>query len=185
MGVYEQNKYPFLAEEVKFLEARLANDLPTLGICLGAQMIAAALGASVYKGRAGKEIGWAPLELSIAGETHPVRYLGGEKTSMFHWHGDTFQLPHNTTLLASSMAYKNQIFAVGNALALQCHPEVTRPQLDKWLAHETDEVEESILCKDIKRIHEQTEKNIGILNAQTRMMMDEWLSSVGLKQAND
>lgn len=181
MGVYEQDKYPFLAGEVQFLKARLAKDLPVLGICLGAQIIAAALGASVYKGRAGKEIGWAPLELSISGEIHPVRHLGGERTSMFHWHGDTFQLPRNAVLLASSMAYENQIFAVGNTLALQCHPEVTGPQLDKWLAHEVKEVEESILCKDINRIREQTDKNIGILNTQTRMMMDEWLSCVGLK----
>jgi GMP synthase (glutamine-hydrolysing) len=181
MGVYELDKYPFLEGEIKFLKTRLERDLPVLGICLGSQLIAAALGGSVYQGRAGKEIGWAPLELSIAGENHPVRHLSGEKTNMFHWHGDTFQLPQSATLLASSMAYENQIYAVGNALALQCHPEVTAPQLEKWLAHEMSEVGESILCKDIERIREQTEKHVKILNAQTRLMMNEWLQSVGLK----
>jgi GMP synthase (glutamine-hydrolysing) len=180
MGVYEQDKYPYLAHEIEFIKTRMASDLPTLGICLGSQLIACAMGQKIFKGRRGKEIGWASLELSGAGENHSVRHLHGAQTQMFHWHGDTYQIPEKGTLLASSAAYKSQAFTAGRTLALQFHPEVSAGQLDKWLEEDMAELQESILCKNIEIVRAQTEKNVKILNRQARLMMDEWLSSVGL-----
>src|SRR5438128_11312748 len=87
IGAYEEASYPFLGDELALLECRLKADRPTLGICLGAQLIARALGSRVYPTGA-KEIGWSPLELSAAGRTGVLRHLDG--LDVLHWHGDTF-----------------------------------------------------------------------------------------------
>jgi GMP synthase (glutamine-hydrolysing) len=132
IGVYQDNEYPFIKTEINLLEERLKLDLPTLGICLGSQLMARALGQKVYPNHS-KEIGWSPLTLTQEGERSCIHYLGSEHTSMFHWHGDTFDLPSGASLLASTAICKNQIFSFGrNALAFQCHPEVTAHQLEKW-----------------------------------------------------
>lgn len=122
IGANDAVDYPFLRHELALLERRLAADLPTLGICLGAQPIAQALGGAVYPGQA-KEIGWQPLELTAAGRASPLRHLDAVPTSMLHWHGDTFDLPPGATLLASTPTprCRRQAFAWGQAtLALQC-----------------------------------------------------------------
>src|SRR6201999_289627 len=90
IGAYEEDRYPFLTAELTLIGARLKAGRPTLGICLGAQLMARALGADVRPG-AGKEIGWAPLVLSEAGRAGPLRHLGNEP--VLHWHGDIFHLP--------------------------------------------------------------------------------------------
>ncbi len=97
IGAYEDDAYPFLADELRLLERRLAAGRPLLGICLGAQLIARALGASVYPG-AVKEIGWSPVRLTDAGESSCLRHLG-RGISVLHWHGDTFDLPAGATRL--------------------------------------------------------------------------------------
>jgi GMP synthase (glutamine-hydrolysing) len=133
IGAYEENLYPFLGAELHLLESRLAAGLPTLGICLGAQLMARALGARVYPGPA-REIGWSPLSLSKAGRASPLAHLAGDLTSMLHWHGDTFDLPDGARLLASTELCPHQAFAWGErALALQCHPEARSAQLERWL----------------------------------------------------
>lgn len=90
IGVYETEAYPFLAAEVAALRQRMQARRPTLGICLGSQIMAQALGGRVYPGPQ-KEIGWGELVLSEAGQGSPLRHLRG--TSVLHWHGDTFDLP--------------------------------------------------------------------------------------------
>src|SRR5690606_19806428 len=129
IGVYETQDYPFLQQEIDLLKVRLEQNLPTLGICLGAQLIAHALGADVYAGPH-KEIGWSKLTLSQA-KNNPLTALNESK--VLHWHGDTFDLPANAELLASSTLYSNQAFRVGNnILALQFHAEVAAASLEKW-----------------------------------------------------
>jgi GMP synthase (glutamine-hydrolysing) len=130
VGVYEAERYPFLAAELDLLRHRLAADRPTLGICLGAQLMAAALGAPVYPSGA-KEIGWAPVTLTTAG-AELLGPLG--RAPMLHWHGDTFDLPPGCTALASTAQTPNQAFARGpHVLGLQFHPEVVGRGFERWL----------------------------------------------------
>ncbi|WP_429820777.1 glutamine amidotransferase [Ensifer sp. B1-9] len=132
IGVYEDTAYPFVADEIAMLQARLAADRPTLGICLGAQLIARALGARVYSSGI-KEIGFSPLSLSAAGLASPLRHLAD--VSVLHWHGDTFDLPRGAELLASTPAIARQAFMQGRTvLGLQFHPEVeTGARFERWL----------------------------------------------------
>ncbi|MBB3693329.1 glutamine amidotransferase [Sphingomonas sp. BK580] len=131
MGVYDAPEHPFLGEELALLRARLAARRPTLGLCLGAQLIAAALGARVYPGLV-KEIGYAPVTLTAEGTASPLAALPAGQP-VLHWHGDTFDLPAGATLLASTDVYRQQAFSVDrHALALQFHLEADR--IERWLA---------------------------------------------------
>ncbi|PUA18993.1 glutamine amidotransferase [Glaciimonas sp. PCH181] len=141
IAAYDLEQYPFLRTEIAWLRARMIDDLPTLGICLGAQLMAAALHAKVYPGTAGKEIGWSPLKAGA--HTSDVPYfdtLIKTAPQVLQWHGDTFDLPVGAKHLASSDLYMNQAFSSGkNCLALQFHPEFEVKMVEQWLighAHE-------------------------------------------------
>jgi GMP synthase (glutamine-hydrolysing) len=134
IGVYDQQNYPFLKDEVACIGQRLAARKPILGICLGAQLMAAALNARVYPGKHGAEIGWSPLQ--AAPNANPPEWFSPLLTSglsLFHWHGDTFDLPPGALHLAKTEVYANQAFVIGDfALGLQFHPEVTSVGLERW-----------------------------------------------------
>ena len=122
MGVYEQDRHPWISCQLRRLAPRLAADRPTLGVCFGAQMIAAALGAEVFAGPV-KEVGFHPLRIHPRGWESPLRHLAD--VPVLHWHGDTFTLPQGVELLASSHVYAHQAFRRGaNLLALQFHAEM-------------------------------------------------------------
>jgi len=125
MGVYEAAQHPFLASEVELLAAAVAANLPVLGICLGAQLLAAALGAEVTRGPV-LEIGEGDVILTPEGLEDPVLGPGSDGTlPVVHWHQDTFPLPSGTALLASTGLYRQQAFRAGRrAYGLQFHPEV-------------------------------------------------------------
>jgi GMP synthase (glutamine-hydrolysing) len=142
ISVYDSADYPFLVGEIDAVRQRLAARKPTLGICLGAQLMAAALGARVYPGGRGAEIGWFPI-LPASSEPAPNWFspLLPKDLRVFHWHGDTFDLPAGAQHLARTETYANQAFAVGDyALALQFHPEVTESGLERWYVGHTCEL---------------------------------------------
>ncbi|MGO9451462.1 MAG: type 1 glutamine amidotransferase [Candidatus Binataceae bacterium] len=126
MAVYQADKYPFLREEMRLIEDAAKQDLPVLGVCLGAQIVAGALGAKVVKNPAGKEIGWHQVTLADAA-TEDRLFRGVAPTiTPFHWHGDIFDLPAGATPLASSDKTPCQAFRYGSSVyALQFHLEVT------------------------------------------------------------
>jgi GMP synthase (glutamine-hydrolysing) len=131
IGAYEDEPYAFLRDELRVIEARLRRGKPVLGICLGSQLMARALGARVYPGT-GKEIGWSPLTLTEAGRRSCLAPLGGG-APVLHWHGDTFDLPKGAIHLASTERYRHQAFAwERHGLALQFHLEVTAAGLERW-----------------------------------------------------
>ncbi|MEO5586390.1 MAG: glutamine amidotransferase, partial [Novosphingobium sp.] len=125
-------EHPWIKCQLRRLALRLDADRPTLGVCLGAQMIAAAMGAEVYPGPA-KEVGFHPVTIHPAGLAGPLRHLAD--VPVLHWHGDTFALPPGVDLLASSPLYPHQAFCRGtNLLALQFHAEMgLDPRFESWL----------------------------------------------------
>ena len=138
IGVYEQEIYPFIAGEIAAIAARIQADKPILGICLGAQMMAAALHATVAPGQV-KEIGWAPLTLSREGQKSPLAPLGA--TPVLHWHGDNCELPQDCALLASTLHCPVQAFMRKPAqLALQFHLETEPARFESWLVGHTVEL---------------------------------------------
>jgi len=130
IAVYDEACYPFLVDELRLIEARLAAGRPIVGLCLGAQLIARALGARVHANPAGKEIGWSPLRLTAAGAASALAGLG--ESPVLHWHGDIFELPEGATLLASTAITPHQAFSWGAALALQFHIEATGRGMERW-----------------------------------------------------
>jgi len=132
MGVYDESIYPWLAEEKAFIKQIIAQNKPVLGICLGAQLIAEVLGATVKKNKQ-REIGFFPL--AGDGKIFPAEFTA------FHWHGDTFGIPEGAAHLASSAATKNQAFIYkDNVLGLQFHLETTEESLLSLYEHCKDEV---------------------------------------------
>jgi len=131
VGVHDAERYPFLAGELDMVKRRLATGRPLLGICLGAQQIAHALGAQVEK-LPGPEIGFAPMRLTPAGERSPLRHLGD--WPVLHWHGDGFALPDGAEGLAATDGCPHQAFTIGrNVLGLQCHLEIDAVEMEDWL----------------------------------------------------
>lgn len=122
MGIYEQDRHPWIACQMRRLALRLEAGMPTLGVCFGAQMIAAALGAEVFAGPV-KEVGFHPVRVHDHALGSPLRHL--VDVPILHWHGDTFTLPDDVELLASSHVYEHQAFRRGrNLLAVQFHAEM-------------------------------------------------------------
>lgn len=131
VGAYESDRYPWLAAEKAWIQARLATGRPLLGICLGAQLIAEVAGGRVFPGHR-KEIGWSPLHLTAAGCNSPLAALGDQP--VLHWHGDTYLPPPEAVHLARSEAFEQQAFQLGsNVLALQFHLEVRPDNIERWL----------------------------------------------------
>jgi len=134
MGVYETKRFPFLKPEWAYLRKALHGGVPTLGICLGSQLMARALGARVYPNRE-KEIGWYRIKRTGEGKKDPAFRGGPENPWVFQWHGDTFDLPRGARRLASSAVCRNQAFRWGrSAYGLQYHVEVDGAMIRDWLS---------------------------------------------------
>lgn len=172
IGAYEGEIYPFLENEYSVIKARLEAEKPVVGICLGAQMIARALGAKVYPS-GNKEIGYAPLTLTEAGLLGPLRHLKGLK--VLHWHGDTFTLPQGASLLASSKLTEHQAFSLGrNVLGLQFHAEASPARMERWLIGHACELSGAKI--DPRQIRADAERCGPALEAAGNAMMADWLA---------
>ncbi len=140
MGVYETDKYAWLEAEKAFIRETIAAGKSVVGICLGSQLIAAALGAEVYPNKL-PEIGWFPILKTEAGAGEPLLENFDHTTPVFHWHGDTFNLPEGAKHLFYSEACRNQGYLIGNkVLGLQFHLEVTGESLQGMINHVGDEL---------------------------------------------
>lgn len=134
MGALDDAEHPHLPAERELIAECVRRGTPVLGVCLGAQLLAAALGARVYRGPA-PEVGTGTVRLTDAGRCDPVLGPAGPRLAVLHWHQDTFELPHGATLLASSPRYPHQAFRSGNAYGLQFHVEMDAPALDLAAEH--------------------------------------------------
>lgn len=177
MSVHCSDKHPWLLAEKKLIKQAIDNKKNVLGICLGAQLIADALGATVQK-NAQKEIGWFPIERDDEIEETFLKGIFPQTLNMFHWHGDTFSIPKNAKKIASSKACANQGFVYGDhVVALQCHPETT-PQFIEYLARAgTDELAESspyIQSAEQLFVDDQTYKNINTVMSAILERMESY-----------
>jgi GMP synthase (glutamine-hydrolysing) len=131
MGAYDEHDHPWLAAEKRLIREAVEADVPVWGVCLGAQLLASALGARVYPGEQ-PEVGVLPVELTTDAAEDPVFCEAPRSFPSLQWHGDTFDLPDGATLLASSPAYRNQAFRVGRSYGLQFHLEVPLELATEW-----------------------------------------------------
>lgn len=140
MSFNDEQMYPWLQAEKEFIVRAMKNEKIVLGVCLGAQLIASALGAKVYPNKF-KEIGWFPIQRSSVIEDTPYSNIFPSNLRAFHWHGETFDLPENAILVAQSEGCKNQAFSIGNrVLGLQFHLESTPDSLKSLIDHCRDEL---------------------------------------------
>jgi GMP synthase (glutamine-hydrolysing) len=176
ISVNQSEDFPFLKHELALLKQRLALDKPTLGICLGAQLIAGALGANVYPG-AEKEIGWSPIALTPAGKRSALKHLA-PPLHLLHWHGETFDLPSGTVLLAASEQYPHQAFAYGKrVLALQFHGECTAPGLESWYLGHIGEIQQTPGLS-VSGLREQAALHADNAAHQGQLFFADWLAQV-------
>jgi GMP synthase (glutamine-hydrolysing) len=178
-GAYETEAYPFLAKEVGVLERRLAKNRPTLGICLGSQLMAKALGSRVFAGPV-KEIGWGRVDLTPDGRKSSLLPLAEDGAQVVHWHGDTFDLPAGATRLASNANYQNQAFAFGQrALALQFHLEADAGVLEKWYAGNAQDVSSGSVS--VPEFWAQSHGLSGQVRSQAERIFSAWLRQIDRK----
>lgn len=164
--------FPFIEQELALIHDRIRRSLPTLGICLGAQLIARALGGSVGPSPAA-EIGWETLDLSEAGRSSPLRHLRG--LPVLHWHGEMFSIPPGASCLASTSACPHQAFAYGeHVLALQFHPEVSAAGLEHWYVGHAHELAARAVA--VRNLRKDAAMHAARLAAGGSRLLGEWLA---------
>jgi GMP synthase-like glutamine amidotransferase len=171
MSVNDETEHPWLVAEKQFIRETLQAGKPILGVCLGAQLIASALGAKVYPGRQ-KEIGWFPVRtVDNAEDVFPFP----DRINAFHWHGETFDLPPGAVHLAESEACKHQAFQVGaNVIGLQFHLETTPETADALITHCLHELTPGPFVQDEKTLRAAPSHHYGEING----LMDQLLSYI-------
>jgi len=135
MGVYDEQEFPWLRIEKQYIEKVIENNKIVMGICLGAQLIASVLGAEVFR-NGHKEIGWFPVRKTLQAQHASFDSILPDRFTAFHWHGDTFKIPHGALHLAESEACKNQAFVYqSKVVAVQFHLESTPESIDSLIGN--------------------------------------------------
>ncbi len=156
-------EYPFLRPEIALLERAIASDFPTLGVCLGAQLLAAAAGARVYPNQRGahvvREVGWGAVHFTRSAAEEPVLEGLDAAEIMLHWHGDTFDLPPGAVLLASTLHCPNQMIRIGTRLfGVQFHPEIDEADIHTWIEADAEYIEGALGPTGAARIAADTKR---------------------------
>ncbi len=159
-----------LSAELRLIERALKDGTPMLGVCLGAQLIAKALGAPVYR-NAELEIGWAPVHFTDAGKADPLFCGMQSPTTFFHWHGETFDLPAGAEWLAYSEKCRHQAYRFGrNVYGLQFHPEVTAAMVEDWQ-------EQAVNCGDVASLGGPIDPGAHDQAALAAQVVEGWMAS--------
>lgn len=175
IGAYEDDRYPFIPEELRLIERALKANVPVLGICLGAQLLARVLGARVYPGPH-KEIGIAPIELTPEGSASCLRHLAPTR-HVFHWHGDTFDLPAGAVRLASTANTPNQAFALGpKVLGLQFHIEAEPSRIERWLVGHACELAGAGI--DVAGLRQELDSLLPNVAQSGQLVIADWLGEL-------
>jgi GMP synthase (glutamine-hydrolysing) len=177
VGVYEAATYPYLSDEIELIKDALKEIKPVLGICLGSQLLAAALGAKVYKSER-QEIGWRPVKSYAAAARNDLLWNAVENQfTAFHWHGDVFELPAGAVSLASSSLTEHQAFRYGkNAYGILFHPEATREIIFSMTRDFADEAAQAGIAP--AQILADTEKHLSTFKATADKIFNGWAKLV-------
>jgi GMP synthase (glutamine-hydrolysing) len=172
MNIYEENKYSWLISEKEFIRLSIESGKTLIGICLGAQLIADALGAKVYANKE-KEIGWFPIKLTGEGMASPLfGHLPGQFTA-FHWHGDTFNIPSGAVHLAKSDGCENQAFLYDDrVLGIQFHLESTLQSVTELVSNCKEDITAGRYVQDRNAIFSFSDKDYGLLNSVMFSILD-------------
>ncbi|RMX05755.1 type 1 glutamine amidotransferase [Corticibacter populi] len=169
MSVNDQDSLPWLLAEQQLIRTCIEMRKPVLGICLGAQLMAAALGARVRAG-AHREIGWFPIQACDGG---PGTFRFPEQLEVFHWHGETFDLPDGAGLLATSAACRHQAFQIGpRALGLQFHLETTPDSADAIISHCRNELVPGPFVQDEAQLRAAPPERYAAINTLMAQVLD-------------
>ncbi|HCV24934.1 MAG TPA: amidotransferase [Candidatus Latescibacteria bacterium] len=174
MGVGDEDQYPWLVEEKRFVASAIEQEKIVLGICLGAQLIAEVAGARIF-GNDHKEIGWFPIQRTEVATTTATGRALLPAIDAFHWHGDTFDLPTGAVHLAQSAACKNQAFALGDrVVALQFHLETTQASAEALIEHCGDELDDSPYVQSAETILSDNRRFVRINDAM-QVLLDQFM----------
>jgi GMP synthase-like glutamine amidotransferase len=167
MGVHDESIYPWLVEEKKFIASAITAGKKIVGICLGAQLIACVLGAKV-SANTHREIGWFPLHISDGASDHPIAKILATCANVFHWHGDTFELPLNAQLIASSAACKHQAYVIDNRIyGFQFHLETTEASASALIENCAEDLDNSTYVQNADEMLKDKQKFIAINQAMS------------------
>ncbi|RLD40712.1 MAG: amidotransferase [Bacteroidetes bacterium] len=175
MSVNDTKQFPWLCDEKDYIYHLAKKGCRILGICLGGQLIASALGMDVYPNKT-KEIGWFPIQKNPASKLDFIEKLPTELPA-FHWHGDTFEIPGRASRIFSSEACTNQGFVIYNRVfALQFHWEVTRESVKQMIEFGGNDLEEDTWVQPVKKLL-GTEENFTAINQHMEKLLD-YISSL-------
>ncbi|HHL40834.1 MAG TPA: type 1 glutamine amidotransferase [Deltaproteobacteria bacterium] len=182
MGVYEEKRYPFLTAEIRLIESALRSGVPVMGICLGAQLLARAAGAAVFR-RPEREIGWYDIDLTDEGRADRLLFGLPRRMKVFQWHGDTFDIPPGAVRLASSRLFENQLFRIGPSYGFQFHLEVTESMILQWLEVNGDELADLSGTIDPAAVRARTPLLTETLRRYAEAVFSRWLRGLGSRWA--